>query len=395
MLPIVNEVKQMDFRMLDTADRSEIENLWDYCFEKREDPFFKWFFLEYFQYDRTIGGFTSDGLQTMLNLAPYDLTLKGKKLQTSYIIGVATWPQSRGQGTVKELLRKSLEKMKEWQEPLAILMPSRAEFYYPFDFQLMNHHLRLNIKVDDFRRLATKECTFKKVSENDLLLLNQLYEEAYGSYEGLVDRSPKNWKTWLDVNKCEGGEAYFIENKGKVEGYFFYQLQPEVLRVSDWAVTTSQARAGMAQFFYQHRAQTKHVEWEMPLDDPWQYILPDTRSHASQNAFMTARIVDVTQLISLLPWSEEGEVIFELEDPLLPWNQGIFKWSVIEGRGQLERSAEKPKISLTIGALAQWIFGQVDGRILKLSGSLRGEEQSISQLERWMPRRETYLNEYF
>ena len=57
----------MDFRMLDTTDRIEIENLWDYCFEKRDNPFFKWFFAEYFQYDRTIGGFTGDGLQTMLN----------------------------------------------------------------------------------------------------------------------------------------------------------------------------------------------------------------------------------------------------------------------------------------------------------------------------------------
>ena len=80
----------MDFRMLDTTDRIEIENLWDYCFEKRDNPFFKWFFAEYFQYDRTIGGFTGDGLQTMLNLAPYELILKGQKLQTSYIIGVTT-----------------------------------------------------------------------------------------------------------------------------------------------------------------------------------------------------------------------------------------------------------------------------------------------------------------
>ena len=385
----------MDFRMLDTTDRIEIENLWDYCFEKRDNPFFKWFFAEYFQYDRTIGGFTGDGLQTMLNLAPYELILKGQKLQTSYIIGVATWPQSRGQGAVKDLLRKSLEKMKEWQEPLAILMPSRAEFYYPFDFQLTHHHLRFNIKVDDFRRLATKECTFRKVSESDISLLNQLYEEAYSSYEGLVHRSPANWKTWLDQSKCEGGEVYFIENKGKVEGYFFYQLQPGVLRVSDWAAITPEARAGMAQFFYQHRAQVSHVEWETSQDDPWQYLLPDTRNHASQNAFMTARIVDVAQLISLLPWAEEGEVVLEIQDSLLPWNQGIFKWSVAAGQGKLEPSTERPEISLTIGALAQWIFGQVDGRILKLSGSLQGETQSISQLDRWMPRQETYINEYF
>ena len=151
----------------------------------------------------------------------------------------------------------------------------------------------------------------------------------------------------------------------------------------------------MAQFFYQHRAQVSHVEWETSQDDPWQYLLPDTRNHASQNAFMTARIVDVAQLISLLPWAEEGEVVLEIQDSLLPWNQGIFKWSIVAGRGQLEPSTEKPEISLTIGALTQWIFGQVDGRILKLSGSLQGEAQSISQLDRWMPRQETYINEYF
>lgn len=37
-----------------------------------------------------------------------------QEIPVSYIVGVATWPEYRGQGEAKRLLRDALVKMREW-----------------------------------------------------------------------------------------------------------------------------------------------------------------------------------------------------------------------------------------------------------------------------------------
>ena len=37
----------MDFRIINDETLPKIMELWDYCFEKNDTPFFKWYFNEY------------------------------------------------------------------------------------------------------------------------------------------------------------------------------------------------------------------------------------------------------------------------------------------------------------------------------------------------------------
>ena len=37
----------MDFRIINDETLPKIMELWDYCFEKNDTPFFKWYFDEY------------------------------------------------------------------------------------------------------------------------------------------------------------------------------------------------------------------------------------------------------------------------------------------------------------------------------------------------------------
>lgn len=88
----------MDFRVINNETLPEIMELWDYCFEKNNTPFFKWYFNEYCLKENTIiGGFDeADGkLMNMLHLNPYVINLRGRAVQMPYIVGVATAPEYR------------------------------------------------------------------------------------------------------------------------------------------------------------------------------------------------------------------------------------------------------------------------------------------------------------
>lgn len=388
----------MDQRLLKKEEQPMAEDLWDYCFEKREDPFFQWYFREVFQYDRTLGSFSESGkLKSMLNLTPYKLLLHKKEISTSYIVGVATWPEYRGQGEVKRLLKEAFVTMRQWKENLAILMPSRPEFYYSLDFQLYNQHLKCKIPMEELKGLTSREGYFREVEEKDISLLDDLYQKAYCAYEGKVSRNQEKWRRWIQGNQIEGGKAYlFYNDKNISEGYLFYGIHQRVLKISDWVGITPEARSGLMQFCYQHRAQADFVEFDIPTDDSLQYLLPETKERVGLSPFMTSRIVDISSLIESLPWKEKGEVIVRILDPLLEWNQGSFLWQVKDGRASFQRTDKEAELEITIGGFSQWLFGAVDSRILVQAGFLKkGSLEAYEMLDRWMPKSPTYINEYF
>ena len=68
----------MDFRIINDETLPKIMELWDYCFEKNDTPFFKWYFNEYcLKENMVLGGFDekSGNLMNMLHLNPYTICL--------------------------------------------------------------------------------------------------------------------------------------------------------------------------------------------------------------------------------------------------------------------------------------------------------------------------------
>ena len=72
----------MDFRIINDETLPKIMELWDYCFEKNDTPFFKWYFNEYcLKENMVLGGFDekSGKLMNMLHLNPYTINLRGRQ----------------------------------------------------------------------------------------------------------------------------------------------------------------------------------------------------------------------------------------------------------------------------------------------------------------------------
>ena len=91
----------MDFRLLNSAFLPQAAELWDYCFEKKGDPFYEWYFSEYcLKQNSVIGGFDGDKLACMLHLNPYAITLRWQTLRLPYIVGVATAIKAGGPGAL-------------------------------------------------------------------------------------------------------------------------------------------------------------------------------------------------------------------------------------------------------------------------------------------------------
>lgn len=122
----------MDFRLLNSAFLPQAAELWDYCFEKKGDPFYEWYFSEYcLKQNSVIGGFDGDKLACMLHLNPYAITLRGQTLRLPYIVGVATAPEYRGQHLTRPLLEMAFTVLRAQGAAFALLMPINPAIYKP------------------------------------------------------------------------------------------------------------------------------------------------------------------------------------------------------------------------------------------------------------------------
>ena len=72
----------MNCKIVTATELPQVMALWDYCFEKEDDPFFQWYFREYcIRHNLILGGFSEeDGhLQNMLHMNPYSILLRGQE----------------------------------------------------------------------------------------------------------------------------------------------------------------------------------------------------------------------------------------------------------------------------------------------------------------------------
>ena len=102
----------MEFRLAGPQDRNEVESLWAYCFEPRENPFFQWYFSKFYTPENVLMGFKKGEMACLTHLNPYTLKLRGKCIPTSYIVGLATHPAARRGGIGGQLLKAALKEMK-------------------------------------------------------------------------------------------------------------------------------------------------------------------------------------------------------------------------------------------------------------------------------------------
>ena len=102
----------MDIRTAKPNEKNIIIDLWEYCFDDSPE-FVQWFFNTRYHHDNTLVVLDKNRICSASQLLPYNISIRGKNMKTSYIVGVSTWPEDRGKGYISKLLYRSLEEMRD------------------------------------------------------------------------------------------------------------------------------------------------------------------------------------------------------------------------------------------------------------------------------------------
>ena len=129
------------------------------------------------------------------------------------------------------------------------------------------------------------------------------------------------------------------------------------------------------------------------------FILDDGEIKETIAPYYMARIVDVALFIDQFPFQSQEkdcQLIFELHDPMLEWNRGVFTLMVdTSGKGYLKEGGSDPSLVIDIPTLTTMMMGYKRPTYLERIGRIKSDETSIQLLERLIKREHPYFSDYF
>ena len=388
----------MEFRLATPSDRELVENLWAYCFEPKEHPFFRWYFSRCYEPQNVLMGFADGQMACLTHLNPYTLRLRGRDIDTSYIVGLATHPAARRGGVGGKLLTAALAEMKRRGHYVNILMPSKAGFYQPYGYELYCHQWRETMDLDDLRPLADRTLHYGMIDSPDQWqLLAAVYDQYTQGLSGYALRDETSWRRHIEGQLAEGNIAVAFAGSEPV-GYVFYQLGAPTIQCGEFVYSTYQGKKGLLGYLYNHRSQGEAVQWNEGMRDQSYRFYPDGRHGHESMPFMTGRIVDVCGALEAISYPREvaGTVRFHIHDPLAAWNTGNFALTVANGAGQVTPLGEADvSLRMGVGALALLVFGVLSATDLQYYQKLTGAATDLQQLEAMFPVCNSYINEWY
>ncbi|WP_410989456.1 GNAT family N-acetyltransferase [Bacillus cereus] len=335
-----------------------------------------------------------EDLAAKLHLIPFHIYIGKEKFKMGGVGGVATYPEYRRSGYVKELLQHSLQTMKKDGFTVSMLHPFAVTFYRKYGWELCANLLVCHLTKSDLVMKKQVNGTVKRFNkENHPEEVEKLYETFAERFSGMLVRNEKWWlqAVYEDLTLA----IYYDENKSAA-GYMLYKIENYKMTVDEFVPLHNEARNGLWNFICQHDSMIKELEMTVSENEQLLYTLQEPRVKTEIKPYFMGRIVDVEQFLKQyeLNWNNvQQEVILHITDSFAPWNNVSVRLANYE-IAIIEEPMDKG-IKLDINALSTILLGYKRPLELNELELISGSEEEIRAFENVVPVRKPFIYDFF
>jgi len=313
--------------------------------------------------------------------------------------GVAVAPERRGTGVGRRLLTELLREARADGFPLSALYPASWSLYRKFGWDLAG--LRCTWEVPAAALPAGGAGLAVRAVEREAALpeLERLRTACAGAW-GNLRRDAIHWRI-MDVVPDNPVRYYLLEADGRAAGYLGLRNgdAPRSLFVMDHALPTPEARRQALALLAAHRLQIDAVRWAGAPDDPMVHGLAENDAKLSRRDQWMLRLVDPAAAFAGRAFhpGARGGLTLRLRDDILPENDGLWRLTVADGRGTLERIAADGPADLDgpIGGFSGLFTGHLSVETLAGTDRLRGSGAALQTAQALFACPRPWMMEYF
>ncbi|WP_100372857.1 GNAT family N-acetyltransferase [Bacillus sp. FJAT-45037] len=338
-------------------------------------------------------GIEEDGrVAAKLHLLPLNVYMQKRHWKMGGLAGVATYPEYRRSGYVKELILYSLNQMKEQGMSISMLHPFSVPFYRKYGWELFCNRMKVSIKKTNLAMKSEQSGSIKRwKGEGAHPDLTKVYDEYAKNFSGMLVRTEDWWKTVVKDMKV----AVYYSESGEAKGFILYNIKDNKMDIEEFIAIDAESRVGLWNFICQHDSMVDEVDLDIHEREPLLHSIVEPRVDAKWKPYFMVRIVDVEKFLLEYSFQDVGKkVMVKVEDTFAEWNNHTF---IIHQNQTIEKAQRESAESIRISVqnLAALCFGYKRPQELYEAGLLEVCEEQLLVLENLIPQSTPFFYDFF
>ena len=304
-----------------------------------------------------------------------EMSIPGGTSVVGGVANVAVQPTHTRQGVMSRMMRRQLNDMHEWGEPLAALFASESAIYGRFGYSVGTQFesWRIERPYNAYGRKYDSPGRMVFIEPDEIgRKLPEVYRRVTAGRPGVFPKPPHKWDEESRApdahdpqprvrGRGRGGLFYAAyEQDGRIDGYVAYRSNRPTITINELMAVTREAYAALWRFCFDIDLMGVTEVIKRPLDDPLPWMLADPRRlQRTVRDGVWLRVVDAAAALRQRRYAEPGALTLEVRDPLCPWNNGCFNLKGDPEGAVCAAIAGSPDITVDIAALASVYLGTV------------------------------------
>ncbi|GAA2900998.1 MULTISPECIES: GNAT family N-acetyltransferase [Streptomyces] len=349
------------------------------------------------EFDRSLGVWDGDECVGTAGAFSFRLTVPGgAAVPAAGVTMVSVAATHRRRGVLTSMMRRQLDDVRAWGEPLAVLTASEPAIYGRFGYGSAT--FQLNAEIDTTRvRLTslpadTDAVRVRYAVPADVLdVCEAVYARLVPARPRMLARQP-GWERLglLDPESEREGasplQCVVAERDGETVGYARYRIKPGweasgpngTVILENSAALDPAADAALWRFLFGIDLTSSLVVRGRgrPVDDAWRHWVSDIRRCQPRlGDSLYVRPVELGAALAARTYQAPVDVVFEVEDAFCPWNAGRWRLSGDAKGASCERTADAADVALSVRELGAAYLGGVSLASLGEAGRVREVRQ--------------------
>ncbi|MEV5429186.1 GNAT family N-acetyltransferase [Streptomyces sp. NPDC052701] len=313
----------------------------------------------------------------------------GASVPAAGVTMVSVAATHRRRGVLTSMMRRQLDDVRSWGEPLAVLTASEPAIYGRFGYGAAT--FQLNAEIDTGRvglsvPAGTDGVRLRYAAPADVLgACEALYARLVPARPGMLQRRP-GWERLALLDPEDGREGasplqcVVAERDGETVGYARFRVKPGwgvsghdgTVVLKDAAALDPAADAALWRFLFGIDLTTTLSVRARPVDDAWQYLVSDIRRCLPRTRdALYVRLVDVGAALEARTYQTPVDVVFEVADDFCPWNAGRWRLTGDAKGASCARTSDAADLALSVRELGAAYLGGVSLAALAAAGRVR------------------------
>ncbi|MHA2390430.1 MAG: GNAT family N-acetyltransferase [Promethearchaeota archaeon] len=393
----------IEIRKLIESDRETRIKLMRYAFQTSKNSYDN-LVMDKEPMDWYYGAFEYDTMVATAGMIPFDIRMRSRDFKMYGIGGVASKPEYRNRGIIREIMVEMFRDMYEKKIPLSVLYPFKHSFYERLGYRLVDEHLFYQFRISDIIYQETNYHMKEVVRIDDEI--RKVYDTAVQHFDYIAKRPLiEYWRALYKGNYkfiCYNGNepvGYIIINFGNAgERWFKSPEKTIIIRETFWL--NQEAKQTIFNFLWSHRDQRKYVAGALPINENVIDFLKTPRilrRNIIDNSLL--RVIDVKAILENLEYPISDFVIsFQVHDEFCPWNNGFFILTSKEDKISVEYQKTMKvsiDIEIDIGYFSQLVAGFRTVKNLFQFGFITAKKEKLELLHDLFPKTNNYLHDFF